>query len=78
MKDLERLGQTLGKGVMVLGIVLGVFSLARLDGTGLGVGVMLLLYGLGLTLLAGVYGELRAVRAALERPEHRKGEELAR
>ncbi len=76
MKDLERLGQISGKGVVALGLVLSVLSLARLDGTGVGVGVMLLLYGLGLTLLSGVYGELRRAREALERLERREREVL--
>ena len=78
MKDLERLGQISGKGVAALGLFLGVLSLVRLDGTGVGVGLMLVLYGLGLTLLAGVYGELKAARAALERLERQKGEEVLR
>ncbi|TBH16567.1 hypothetical protein [Thermus thermamylovorans] len=64
---MERWGSYLGKGVAVLGAVLFLLSLLRLDGAGVGAGLVVLLYGVGLALLAGVYGELKAVRALLER-----------
>ncbi|MGC8877071.1 hypothetical protein [Thermus sp.] len=64
--DLERWGGVLGKGVAVLGLFLFLLSLFRLDGTGVGAGLMVFLYGVGLLLLSGVYGELRAVRELLE------------
>ncbi|GLV48729.1 MULTISPECIES: hypothetical protein [unclassified Thermus] len=63
--NLERLGSLAGKGVGVLGLLVLLLSLIRLDGAGVGLGVMLTLYGLGLLLLSGVYGELKAVREAL-------------
>ena len=59
--------ELLGKAVAVLGAGLFLLSLLRLDGAGVGAGLVVSLYGVGLTLLAGVYGELKAVRALLER-----------
>ncbi|AEG34405.1 hypothetical protein Ththe16_2016 (plasmid) [Thermus thermophilus SG0.5JP17-16] len=59
--------ELLGKAVAVLGAGLFLLSLLRLDGAGVGAGLVVLLYGVGLALLAGVYGELKAVRALLER-----------
>ncbi|VCU54559.1 hypothetical protein TTHNP3_00072 (plasmid) [Thermus thermophilus] len=59
--------ELLGKAVAVLGVGLFLLSLFRLDGAGVGAGLVVLLYGVGLALLAGVYGELKAVRALLER-----------
>lgn len=59
--------ELLGKAVAVLGAGLFLLSLFRLDGAGVGAGLVVLLYGVGLALLAGVYGELKAVRALLER-----------
>lgn len=50
-----------------MGAGLFLLSLLRLDGAGVGAGLVVLLYGVGLALLAGVYGELKAVRALLER-----------
>lgn len=67
MKDLERAGNVAGRVVGVLGFVVLLLSLFRLDGAGVGLGVMLSLYGLGLLLLSGIYGELKAVREALRR-----------
>jgi len=59
--------ELLGKAVAVLGAGLFLLGLFRLDGAGVGAGLVVFLYGVGLALLAGVYGELKAVRALLER-----------
>lgn len=73
--------EAIAKGVVVLGGLVLLLSLLRLDGTGVGVGLMLSLYGVGLFLLAGIRAELQAVRALLARqvlgrpPEEREVKE---
>ncbi|ULR39737.1 hypothetical protein [Thermus sp. NEB1569] len=63
--NLERMATITGKAVGSTGLVVALVSLFRLDGTGVGVGLMLALYGLALLLVAAVYGELRAIREYL-------------
>jgi len=72
--DMGALGHIAGKVVGGLGLLVAAVSLVRLDGTGMGVGGMLVLYGLGLSLLAGVYRELRATRDLLAWVAYRREE----
>lgn len=62
---LERLGRMVGIGALGLGGVITLFSLIRLDGGGLAVGVLLGIYGLALFVLVEMYREVRATREFL-------------
>ncbi|WP_114313596.1 hypothetical protein [Thermus caldifontis] len=59
----ERTTQLVGRGIGFLGAAIALLSLFRLDGTGLGLGLILGLYGFGIALLGHIYAELKAIRA---------------
>lgn len=63
---LDRAADVIGKGLAVLGLVVALLSLFRLDGTGVGLGLMLGLYGLLVGLLGAIYRELVGIRQHLE------------
>ncbi|MDM7324648.1 MAG: hypothetical protein P3W93_006650 [Thermus sp.] len=63
--SVERVAHLVGKVLSILAVVVILLSSFRLDGTGLGLGLILGLYGFGVILLGGIYGELKAIRAYL-------------
>lgn len=62
---LEKVADVVGKGLAVLGLLVVLLSLFRLDGTGVGLGLMLGLYGLLVGLLGAIYGELKGIKERL-------------
>jgi len=65
--DLVKVGKAAGAVLLAFGGVALLLSLFRLDGTGIAVGLVLGLYGVGVLLLTGVYEEVKALREEMER-----------